>query len=196
MELAQNRIKRISQVMYYLSVVLYILGIAVLILATLFFAIQFFLPDDLFAAKQEHFIITIDNVIYFSMNTDGMNSPVNLKPLLQIALPFALVLLAFFVVGVKQVMEILKSVARDNPFDESNSGRLYRVGQILLIASVVVSAGRVVVYNQIIGMMKLSDVRTNFSVNVTLLLTGLLVLILAGVFKYGSYLKSEYDATV
>jgi hypothetical protein len=196
MELAQNRIKRISQVMYYLSVVLYILGIAVLILATLFFAIQFFLPDDLFAAKQEHFGITIDNVIYFSMNTDGMNSPVNLKPLLQIALPFALVLLAFFVVGVKQVMEILKSVARDNPFDESNSGRLYRVGRILLIASVVVSAGRVVVYNQIIGMMKLSDVRTNFSVNVTLLLTGLLVLILAGVFKYGSYLKSEYDATV
>jgi hypothetical protein len=196
MEMEPNRLKRISRLMYYLSVAFYYLGIAVLILGVVLFAVQFFLPDSLFTVEQEQFGITIDNVIYFSMNTDNGNAPISLKPLLQIALPFALVILALFVVGVNQVMELLKTVAKDNPFDENNSDRLYRVGRILLISSLIVGAGRVVIYKQMFIMLNLSDVHTNFSVNVALLLTGLLVLILAGVFKYGSYLKNEYDATV
>jgi len=35
-----------------------------------------------------------------------------------------------------------------------------------------------------------------YSINTTMIMTGLLMLILSGIFRYGAYLQEEYDATL
>jgi hypothetical protein len=48
----------------------------------------------------------------------------------------------------------------------------------------------------IIQTLQLSNIHVSYSLNGTLLFTGILILILAGVFQYGNYLQEEVDSTL
>jgi hypothetical protein len=48
----------------------------------------------------------------------------------------------------------------------------------------------------IISLLKIERFNFNLSPDLFMLFTGILILILAGVFKYGAYLQNEYDTTL
>jgi hypothetical protein len=48
----------------------------------------------------------------------------------------------------------------------------------------------------IIQTLQIAYIGIGYSINATLLATGILILILAGVFQYGNYLQEEVDSTL
>ncbi len=193
MNIKQEKVKRISKILSCVFFVFYWLGVCFTALGCLFYLVQFFLPEALFQLKGGATGFSVDNTLYFDI---AKNTSINAKPLIQSLAPFAIVIMVMLLVGIKQVMEILKSVAHDNPFEPKNASRLYIIGFDLLIASLFVSIAKSVSYSLIIKLFDLSEISVNFSISPTLLMAGFLILILAGVFQYGNYLKNEYDATI
>jgi hypothetical protein len=137
---------------------------------------------------------SFDNTVYFVMG-DSLSS-VDLKPLIRIGTPFGIGIIIMLIIGIVQIMDILKSVIEKNPFDEKNATRLTVIAIDFFAASVVVNVAKYIMTSYIIHMLGIHNMHANMSLNLSLLLTGFLMLILAGVFKYGNFLKKEYDATL
>jgi hypothetical protein len=92
---------------------------------------------------------------------------------------------------------VLGMVEKGLPFDRGNARRIASIGFIFLVGSVMVGTAQASVANIIVHALNLTDlVSVNYTANTTMLSTGLLMLILSGVFRYGSYLQEEYDATL
>lgn len=71
------------------------------------------------------------------------------------------------------------------------------IGIVLLNASWIFKVIETVTASVIITAFSIPNISISYNiVDSTILFMGLLVLILAGVFKYGSYLQNEYDATL
>jgi hypothetical protein len=96
----------------------------------------------------------------------------------------------------RQVRDILKTVSTDTPFDRKNSTRLLNIGAILIGYSILFNILNSVILMNLIDAFKIYDINVKSSFDIFMLLTGLLMLILAGVFKYGAYLQNEYDTTL
>lgn len=96
----------------------------------------------------------------------------------------------------RQTVLILKSVEEDNPFVIENAKRISVIGVILILSSFIIPAFEVVVARTMINTLKIQNLSISYSVNIILILTGFMMIILSGIFKYGSYLQNEYDETV
>jgi hypothetical protein len=105
-----------------------------------------------------------------------------------------LMILAAFVT--KQLVNILKSVDNDTPFEKENAERIHSIGRILVLSSLLVPAFEFIPAKVMLDLIKIQNINLNYSVNIYLLLTGFLMFILSGIFKYGSFLQNEYDETV
>ena len=95
-----------------------------------------------------------------------------------------------------EVKRILKTVVNDNPFEKSNSKNLTVIALILMAGSLIVPFFEGRIAATIIQTLQLSNIHVSYSLNGTLLFTGILILILAGVFQYGNYLQEEVDSTL
>src|SRR4030042_1844729 len=91
---------------------------------------------------------------------------------------------------------LLKTVANDRPFEKNNAKRLFIISIVLIIGSVVWKIIEGVYALTIVNILKIESIDVNFTIDGAMLLTGFLILILAGVFRYGSYLQDEYDTTL
>jgi len=65
-----------------------------------------------------------------------------------------------------------------------------------MAGSVILKIAEGITAMAIIDSLEIKNVDVTFTVDGAMLLTGFLVLILAGIFRYGSYLQDEYDATL
>ncbi|EEG78935.1 DUF2975 domain-containing protein [Dethiobacter alkaliphilus] len=99
-------------------------------------------------------------------------------------------LVLFFLSGV------LKSVEKGTPFIRQNARRLTSIGIVFIVGSVFAGVTQAAAAYAIIQALDLAALSVNYSVNSNMILTGLLMLILSGVFRYGAYLQEEYDATL
>jgi hypothetical protein len=95
-----------------------------------------------------------------------------------------------------EVKRILKAVVADNPFEKGNSKNLVVIAIALLVASIIMPIFESRIVTTIIEALKISNISTSYSIDGTLLFTGILILILAGVFQYGNYLQEEVDSTL
>ena len=181
-------LSRIFSVLYWISMVFLFVGAA-------FYIVQFFIPETFFTLQPRSSGFSFDNTLYFLMNDNNFDL-INIKPLLQTFLPFAIVIVLMFIIGINRLIKILKNVDRGNPFSEDNAGSLAIIGIDLIVASFVVNLSQVVFISQVTELLKINNMRVNYSIDISFLMTGLLVLILSGIFKYGSFLKAEYDQTV
>jgi protein-S-isoprenylcysteine O-methyltransferase Ste14 len=95
-----------------------------------------------------------------------------------------------------EVKRILKTVVEDNPFKSGNSKNVTVIALVLMAGSFLVPVfeGRIV--TAIIETLKISNINISYSLDGNLLFTGILILILAGVFQYGNYLQEEVDSTL
>lgn len=197
MKIDSERIKRISRILTALFWAGFILAVMAMAACSIFLIVQFFLPQSVFTVEESGRLgLTLDNFLYFDLTSASSEGPVNIKPFIQTLLPFAIVVLAMLAFGILQMIGILRSVLKENPFDQKNPGRLDIIASLMIAAAFVVSFGRVLAARTLITIIGLEGVSTNFSVDVTLLLSGLLIKLLSEIFKYGSFLKNEYDATL
>ena len=95
-----------------------------------------------------------------------------------------------------EVKRILKTVVADNPFEKGNSKNLTVISLVLMIGSLMVPVLEGRVFTAIIQMLHVNNMNVSYSVDGNLLFTGILLLILAGVFQYGNYLQEEVDSTL
>ncbi|NLB80999.1 MAG: DUF2975 domain-containing protein [Clostridiaceae bacterium] len=99
--------------------------------------------------------------------------------------------ISFFLSGV------LKAIENGEPFQRNNARRIFSIGLIYLGGSLFVGTAQASAANVIIHAMRLTEALTvNYSANSIMIVAGLLMLILSGIFRYGFYLQEEYDATL
>lgn len=93
--------------------------------------------------------------------------------------------------------KILHSVEQGNPFDGKTPGRLSAIGVIFLAGSVLVGIAQANIASVLIHAMNLTEsISAYYTINDMMVISGLLLLILSAIFRYGSYLQEEYDATL
>ena len=90
-----------------------------------------------------------------------------------------------------EVKRILKTVVDDKPFEKGNSKNLTIISLVLIAASFILPIFEGRVFSTAIKTLQIGNINIGYTMNWTLLLTGILILILAGVFQYGNYLQEE-----
>jgi hypothetical protein len=95
-----------------------------------------------------------------------------------------------------EVKGILNTVIADNPFEKANSKKLTVIALVLVVESVIVPFLEERIMKTIIQMLQINNMNVSYAIDGNLLFTGILILILAGVFQYGNYLQEEVDSTL
>jgi hypothetical protein len=138
---------------------------------------------------------TLGGTMFFNF-VPQVSGDIGIKPFLQAF--FAWISVAALMTGIIlfEIKRILKSVIADHPFEKGNSKNLTVVAITLIAGSLIAPLleGRVV--SAIIAALKISNINFSYSMDCTLLFTGIIILILAGVFQYGNYLQEEVDSTL
>lgn len=138
---------------------------------------------------------SIDGLINYRINPQTAIE-LTLKPIYQAISFMATIISIGLSIIFRQIVKILKTIELDRPFSEENSRRLTIIGFVLIIGSFVFKIAEGIVANAIIHTLSIPNVQVNYSADGFMMLTGFLMLILAGVFKYGNYLQQEYDTTL
>jgi len=95
-----------------------------------------------------------------------------------------------------EVKGILNTVIADNPFEKGNSKKLTVIALVLVVESVIVPFLEERIVKTIIQTLQINNINVSYAIDGNLLFTGILILILAGVFQYGNYLQEEVDSTL
>lgn len=157
-----------------------------------------FIPKSLLnfdMANLENINVQFANVMY-EINEDIFTGIANVKNLLLILLFTGIANLTFFQFIQIQLKKIVTSVREELPFRNSNAIILRNLGLGYLIASVLISLINSWLMMTLVNTFNVYEATINFSVNLQMVFMGIIVLILAYVFSYGSYLQEEHDSTV
>lgn len=114
-------------------------------------------------------------------------------------LGFALAMLGFATAIIGQLRGICANLRAEAPFAPENAGRIRTIGVLVIISTLVKSIlfslqGLLIMNNVTIAGAKIG-VRVG-SIDLTGILLGLLILVLAEIFRYGSELQEERNLTV
>lgn len=96
----------------------------------------------------------------------------------------------------KQIVLILHSLDKDKPFDKINAKRISTIGTVLIISSFLLPVFEILVAKAMVETLSIQNVSINYTINISMLITGFMLFILSGIFSYGNYLQYEYDETV
>jgi len=138
---------------------------------------------------------SLDGLIKYNLNEAALQG-INMKNIYVAIMIISALISLLTIPLLKQLVLILKSADEDKPFAKENAKRLSTVGIILILSSILIPAFSVFASNTIIDTLKIQNLSTNYSLNISLLLSGFMMFILSGIFTYGSYLQNEYDETV
>ena len=196
MKISKAKLKSLSRILKVFFNILFLASVASAAISSLFFIVTFFIHESVFMLPKawDGLSITV-GVMKFNIDPNLYNN-INLKHLLQTMLPMIIVLSSIFMIVNHNLRLILKTAADNSPFERNNAKRLFIIGIVLIISSVVWKfiEGRLAL--AVIDMLKIENIDVIFTIDGAMLLFGFLILILAGVFQYGSYLQEEYDATL
>jgi FlaA1/EpsC-like NDP-sugar epimerase len=198
MNVEKTRLKRFAGITRIIIDVFFWITAVLGTVSLLFFIATFFVSEDIFTVSeiQEGWSISITGgVIRYDIDP-SLYSNINFRPFLQAILPTAVVTSLMFLIIAYNLRLILKTVADDHPFEKSNSKRLLIIGIVFIAGSIISGITEGITAQAVIDTLKIKNASAVFTINVAMLLTGFLILILAGIFRYGSYLQSEYDTTV
>lgn len=193
-----QKIKRFSHNIRIVMNVFY-WGTIVAALGSLIAAIVIkFIPDSQFILSEGnigHHTFSLDSIIKYNLN--GVASQgTSMKNIYITIMIMSSLICALLIPVLKQLVLILKTVEENKPFAIENAKRISIFGVVLMLSSVLIPAIEVFVANMIIDTLRIQNISTNYSINFVLVLVGFMVIILGGIFKYGSYLQYEYDETV
>ena len=198
-DLDLNKVKRFAKSLRIVMNVFYWSSVIAIIIAAVLLTLIGFLPKEYLTAK--HFLngngsfnFTF-NGLQFSPGT-SISENADFAPVIMIILGFVIIYGFALAVIFKQIRNILKTVEAGTPFEKDNTKRLTIIGTVLIIGSFVFNAMNGLVTINIIKLFEWNKYSFAYSPDLFILFTGLLILILAGIFNYGAYLQNEYDTTL
>jgi len=106
------------------------------------------------------------------------------------------VVCAVWAIVLKQLRGILKSVEDGRPFEPANARRVAIMGWTFVVGSPLFACLDALGVRVALRVVDISGVHFRFTLNASTLSAGLVLLVLAAVFRHGSYLQGEYDATL
>jgi hypothetical protein len=157
-----------------------------------FIVLQFIPGEYLMSNDNAGFTLSLDGMIRY----EAGDKAVNLAGVYQSITIMAALLSAGLAVFLKHLAALLKTVEGDTPFTTGNTNRLKTMGIILLLYAFLAPGAGVLVASSMVHAFAANNITVVYSVNISLLFSGFVLLILAGIFQYGSFLQSEYDTTL
>ncbi|MDD3123376.1 MAG: DUF2975 domain-containing protein [Candidatus Izemoplasmatales bacterium] len=157
-----------------------------------------FIPQTLLnfnMANLEHINIQFANIMY-QINENIFSGITNVKNMILIILFAGIVNLSFFQFVQIQLRKIVSSINDELPFKSSNAVILRNLGLGYIIASIVVSLINSWMMVVIVNTFEVYQASINFSINLQMAFMGIIILILAYAFSYGSFLQEEHDTTL
>ena len=191
MKMLAKVLKIICNVVFWISVV----GFVLFLLASI---VVSFIPKEnlvLSANMSGSLSATIEGTMLFKFNPQTSEG-IMIKPVLQALFMWVCISSLMLSIVLFEVKRILKTVVEDNPFKKSNSNNLIAIASVFMAGSFIVPIFEGRIASTIIQALQIGNIDIGYSINGTLLATGILILILAGVFQYGNYLQEEVDSTL
>lgn len=141
------------------------------------------------------FRISPDNIIQFEIST-GAISNTRIVEIYSLMFAGSALLLILILLVLSQLRIILKNVVNENPFAEKNAKSIKNIGYVIIASSLVMPVTKAFLINKIIHAFNLSNVNVVYTINIEVLIIGILLLIVSAIFNYGAYLQQEYDTTL
>lgn len=136
-----------------------------------------------------------NGLLSIRVNPDDL-AGINIKPIIVSILAMTSVALATTAPFLRQLAALLHSVVEDKPFAPENSRRLAIMGWVLIIGGLICQLVKTVCAQIIIHTLNSAQYGSSGELNLGLLLVGVLLLILSGIFRYGAFLQQSFDETV
>jgi len=176
-----NGYLKISKILYYITKVTYFFFIVMTVIFALIVTSTFFTEigeKTLSSLKQIGFV----NNSFFS---------INYKHIFAFMMSQVLCFSALTTFFIKQINKILRTVMEKKPFVYQNAISIKNMGWLLIVQSLIDYT-----YNSIVELflLKQSVSVPLITSGTPLLLFGICLLILSGVFRYGCFLQEEYDS--
>lgn len=191
------RIKKMVRVLIpVMKIFLWILSIGFVLSLIAGIAMNF-IPENIFTLEKADnlgFVLSQDGLIRYKV--DNASIGISLRPIYQLVAFMASIGTVALAIILKRLIALLRTVEKDQPFSEENSKHLTIIGSVLLLGSIGFRILGAMIANEVIKTFKITNINVNLSIDMFMALTGLLILILAGIFRYGNYLQQEYDSTL
>jgi hypothetical protein len=171
-----------------------LIGLA--ILATLLTIVTRVFPDIINLSDSDgSFRISPDNIIQFEISTSDISNT-DIAEIYSYLFAGSALLLILILLVLGQLRIILKNVVNENPFAEKNAKSIKNIGYVIMASSLVMPVTKAFLINKIIHAFNLSNVNVVYTVNIEVLIIGILLLLVSAIFNYGAYLQQEYDTTL
>ncbi|MEA2015326.1 MAG: DUF2975 domain-containing protein [Actinomycetota bacterium] len=196
--LKKTKLKKLAGIIKIIFDVFFWATLVLGAISFLFFIATFFVPENIFVVsgiREGWSISMIGGIMRYNIDPD-LYSNINLKHFLKAILPAVTVISLMLMIIAHNLKLVLKTIVKDRPFEKSNSKRLLVIGIVLIAGSIILNITEGITALAIINTLEIKNVDVVFTVDGAMLLTGILVIILAGIFRYGSYLQDEYDTTL
>ncbi|HHT41848.1 MAG TPA: DUF2975 domain-containing protein [Firmicutes bacterium] len=185
-------VNKVLKVFYFAGLIGLLLVVGMLVLATLgperFFAVERF--------RSGGFSLELNGLVRYELRSANLSDGMSLRSVFQSIAGAAIVYALVFVYVLRRLREVLDTVVMGEPFHRDNPKRIRDIGLGVTAAAFLVPAANSWVAHQMIQSFSLSGFSIVYSPDVQIIFTGLLLLVLAGVFAYGCYLQEEMDQTV
>lgn len=198
MKKSKSNTSKILNISYTVSRILEVGSYILLGILSLVAIVFLFIPKDALIVSLDEvanyeFMV---NQISISISSLGLTGEISLKWIVVFGTSFLVFALAFASVFLYHLRHIIQLVKEDTPFSSENSRRLYFMGKLSIIASILIPIVNSIFLNYAFNLVDFNAADINFMPNITYLFVGLLLIVLGSVFEKGSYLQSEYDQTV
>lgn len=171
------------------------------VLTTMVFILFFvvvFIPKTSFnydLANLENINVNFMNIIY-TIDDSLISGIINVKSTLILLSLLILVNLSFIIYLLVFLRNIVKDVKENIPFNINNTKRLKFIGYGYLVSSLLLPVCSNIFFNHLLAQISITGAFTYLSLNFQALFMGVIILILATVFEYGTHLQEDYDLTV
>ncbi|MCR3920920.1 MAG: DUF2975 domain-containing protein [Firmicutes bacterium] len=179
----------LAQISFWLVVVLGAASLA-LGVATLFMSSDSFTFNFL-----DNIRLSMDGVLQFDLSLANITATTKKEIITTILFALSSFAIIYGLI-ISQLTSFLKTVENGMPFASANVKRLNMIGILFIVGSFIINTVYGLVANKIIHALGISTLSVNLQSDANMLFMGIIIIILAGIFRYGSYLQDEYDATI
>jgi hypothetical protein len=192
------KMKKVAHILRILMSIIFWMCIVGTIISVVFLIVNKVLPEEFFVIKEVNhlgFSLSMDGLIRYRVD-EAVQKGISFKPIMvSIAIMVSTGCVGISLL-VKQLEGLLRTVEKNEPFVSDNTKRLVYIGFILIIGSFLYKGAGFIVASSIINTFHITNIDLVYSVENSMTLVGFMILIVAGVFKYGSFLQKEYDSTL
>jgi hypothetical protein len=201
-----ERVKESARIISIILKVIFITTIVGIVGGIIGMAITNLIPKETLNSILSPGVIT-NSVSLGNLSFDLENATMGVNDIIKmfnISLLMSTVLLFLFGMVVKQLIKIMKVIQEGTPFTQQCSKSIGIIGIVIMVCSVVLpSAMEFIIFkifnvqNALIASNQISQVKyTVHCFDGSILIFGIIVFMLGGIFKYGCYLQDEYDSTL